>query len=204
GRAAAPATPPAPASAPAASPGRFTDVADSLGVRFKHTNGESGRLYIAETMGAGCAFLDYDGDGRLDLFLVNSSRLPGFTGKGPFFPALYHQRPDGTFEDATKPAGLAIDCYGMGCAVGDYDNDGRTFTDVTKKAGVALTTGKALGIVVWDMNGDGWPDFAVANDTVPNWLFRNNRNGTFTEVSVEDGIAYGSTGQARAGMGVDT
>jgi enediyne biosynthesis protein E4 len=286
---------------PATSPVRFTDVADSLGVRFKHTNGESGRLYLAETMGAGCAFLDYDGDGRLDLFLVNSSRLPGFKDKGPFYPALYHQRSDGTFEDVTKKAGLAIDCYGMGIAAGDYDNDGHPdiyltayggshlfhnngngtfsdvtrragtpgpawgtsaawfdydrdgsldlfvgnycrwtpklnhscgdssgpyicgpkyytgtssvlyhndrdgrFTDVTRRAGVGVPNGKALGALPWDFDGDGWPDLVVANDTVPNWLFHNNRNGTFSEVGVEMGVAYARSGQARAGMGVDT
>src|SRR5262249_50753998 len=111
-----------PASAPAGgTPAsiQLRDVAMESGIRVRHTSGASGRLYLAETVGSGCAFLDYDGDGRLDLFLVNSSRLPGFTGKGPFYPALYHQRPDGRFEDVTKRAGLAIDCYGMGCAVGD-------------------------------------------------------------------------------------
>jgi enediyne biosynthesis protein E4 len=237
----------------------------------------------------------------LDIFLVNSSRLPGFKGEGPFYPALYHQRSDGSFEDATKRAGLAFDGYGMGVAVGDYDNDGHpdlyltalggchlfhnngnatftdvtrsakvpgpawgtsaawfdtdrdgfldlfvcnycrwspvlnqscgdssgrficapryyrgtasvlyhnnrdgTFTDVTQRAGVGSATGKALGVAIWDFNGDGWPDFAVANDTVPNWLFRNDRNGTFTETGVEAGIAYSNTGLARAGMGIDT
>jgi hypothetical protein len=275
---------------------RFADVAERLGVRFQHTNGASGRRYLAETMGSGCAFLDYDGDGRLDLFLVNSSRLPGFQDKGPIYPALYHQRADGAFEDVTRRAGLALDCYGMGCAVGDYDNDGHpdlyltayggchlfhnngngtftdvtrrakapgpawgtsaawldydrdgfldlfvcgycrwspatnqscgdicgpkyyggtasvlyhnnrdgTFTDVSRRAHVDIPDGKALGVVVWDEDGDGWPDFAVANDTVPNWLYHNNRDGTFTEVGVESGIAYAADGQARAGMGVDT
>jgi enediyne biosynthesis protein E4 len=295
------------AANPPAAPVIFTDVSQALGVRFTHTNGAAGRYFLAETMGSGCAFLDYDGDGRLDLFFVNSSRLPGFAGKGPFYPALYHQRPDGTFEDVTKKAGLAIDCYGMGVAVGDYDNDGHpdlyltafgpndlfhnngngTFTDVTSKAGVGQPTGrpvprfsssaawfdydrdghldlfvcsycdwtpaqnhpcgdssgpyicapryyhgspsvlyhnngdgtftdvtrrahvydpggKALGVAVWDYDDDGWPDLAVTNDTVPNWLFHNNRDGTFTETSVESGIAYSNSGQARAGMGIDT
>src|SRR5207253_10896736 len=117
-----------------AAPVQFTDIADTVGVRFKHANGAGRNYYLSETMGSGCAFLDYDGDGRLDLFLVNSSRLPGYKGKGPCYPALYHQRPDPgygptpggapAFEDVTKKAGLAIDCYGMGVAVGDYDNDG--------------------------------------------------------------------------------
>jgi hypothetical protein len=280
---------------------QFVDVAASLGVRFKHSNGAAGRFYLAETMGSGCAFLDYDNDGRLDLYLVNSSPLPGFTGEGPFHPALYRQRPDARFEDVTRRAGLAVETYGTGVAVGDYDNDGDpdlyltalgsnrlhrnngdgtfsdvtararvgdsrwgssaawfdydrdgnldlfvgnycdwspdrnrrcgddsgpyicgpkyypgtssrlyrnngdgTFVDVTRVAGVDAPDGKALGVVVWDHDGDGWLDFAVANDTTPNWLFRNNRDGTFTEVGVETGIAYSNTGLARAGMGIDT
>jgi enediyne biosynthesis protein E4 len=284
----------------APAPVRFMDVAPEAGIHFRHTNGESGRSFIAETLGSGCAFLDYDGDGRLDLFLVNSSRLPGFHGKGPFYPALYHNEGGGKFRDVTREAGLAIDSYGMGVAVADYDNDGDpdllltgyggshlfrndgghftdvtrkagvtkpawgtsaawfdydrdgsvdlficnyldwtpqtnqvcgepghryscdptyypgtasvlyhnnrngTFTDVTAQAGVAHHNGKALGVVVWDMDGDGWPDFAVANDTEPNWLFHNNRNGTFTEMGVEAGIGYGTQGRQRAGMGIDT
>ncbi len=274
----------------------FTDVSELLGVRFRHTNGASGHRYLAETMGSGGAFLDTDGDGRLDLFLVNSAALPGFKGDGPFYPALFHQRADGRFEDVTRRAGMAIEGYGMGCAVGDYDNDGHpdlyltayghcrlfhnrgngtfvevtrsarvpgpawgtsaawldvdrdgfldlfvcgycrwspalnqscgdicgpayyggttsvlyhnnrdgTFTDVSRRAHIAAAAGKALGVAVLDADGDGWPDLAVANDTVPNWLFRNRGDGTFTEVGVESGMAYGANGQARAGMGVDT
>src|SRR5207245_10646073 len=106
----------------AASPGlgaaRVTDVTRAAGIRFKHANGRSGRLYFPETTGSGCAFLDYDNDGRLDLFLVNAGRLPGFVGKGPFYPALYHNRGSGTFEDVTRAAGLAVEQYGMGVAVG--------------------------------------------------------------------------------------
>jgi len=286
-------------SAPATSV-RFVDVAASLGVRFKHENGAAGRYLFPETMGSGCGVLDYDRDGRLDLFFVNSGRLPGFQEKGPFYPALYRQRPDGSFEDRTRAAGLAVEGYGVGCAVADYDNDGDPdlyltglglnrlfrnrgdgtfedvtaaagaanrgwgssaawfdydrdgdldlficnycrwtpaenrscgdgtgryicgpkfyrgapslllrndggrFRDVTRAAGVYNSDGKALGIVVWDANGDGWLDFAVANDTVPNWLYRNNKDGTFTEVGVEAGLAYSTMGLARAGMGIDT
>jgi hypothetical protein len=135
----------------------LVDVASAAGITFKHTSGRSGRLYLPETASGGGGFLDYDGDGRLDIFLVNSAPLPGFTGKGPFYPALYRNRGGGTFEDVTKRAGLAHEMYGMGCAVADYDNDGDadiyvsglgpdrlyrnhgdgTFRDVTAKAGVS-------------------------------------------------------------------
>jgi hypothetical protein len=290
--AAPPAAPPAPA--------RFVDVTAPAGLRFRHTNGESGRFFLAETLGSGCAFLDYDQDGRLDLFLVNSSRLPGFRGQGPFLPALYRNEGGGKFQDVTRAVGLTVDCYGMGVAVADYDNDGDpdllltayggshlfrneggrftevtrqagvtgpawgtsaawfdydrdgyldlficnylywspetnlvcekdghryacgltlypgtasvlyhnkgdgSFSDVTKEAGVAQPNGKALGVVVWDLDEDGWLDFAVANDSTPNWLFRNNGDGTFTEIGVEAGVAYSKHGLERGGMGIDT
>jgi enediyne biosynthesis protein E4 len=281
---------------------RFVDVAREVGITFRHQSGRSGRLYLPETMGSGCAFLDYDGDGHLDLFLVNSSRLPGFTGKGPFYPALYRNLGNGSFEDVTKHAGLDIDCYGMGVAVGDFDNDGHpdlyltamgpnhlfhnngdgTFTDVTARArvgdprwsssaawldydrdgrldlfvcnycrwnermknvcpdsqgrrhictpnfyegspstlyhnegdgvfkdvtraaGVYNEVGKSLALAVFDENDDGWPDLAIANDLEPDLLYRNNRDGTFSEIGVEAGIAYSASGRARAGMGIDT
>src|SRR5438094_1764322 len=116
----------------------FTDVTEAAGIHFQHTSGASGRLYLPETMGAGCAFLDYDGDGWQDLFLVNGARLPGFRGKGPFYPALYRNRGDGTFEDVTRAVGLAVEWYGMGCAVGDYDNDGAEDLYVTGLGGKHL------------------------------------------------------------------
>jgi enediyne biosynthesis protein E4 len=282
------------------APVQFVEAAVSAGVRFRHTNGESGRYYLAETMGSGCAFLDYDGDGRLDLFFVNSSRLPGFQKNAPFYPALHHNEGNGHFRDVTRQAGLAIDCYGMGVAVADYDNDGDpdllltsyggshlfrndtgrftevtktagvvkpdwgtsaawfdydrdgwldlfvcnyldwspeinrvcgqgkqryacppthypavasvlyhsngdgTFTDATKQAKVDRPNGKALGVVVCDIDDDGWLDLVVANDNEPNWLFRNNGDGTFSEIGVEAGVAYGMQGRQRAGMGIDT
>src|SRR5262249_51023496 len=146
---------PSPGAAGSAASIQFTDLIGPAGIRFKHTSGRSGRLLLPETMGAGCGFLDFDGDGKLGLVLINGAPLPGFSAKGPFYPALYHNRGDGTFEDVTRQAGLAIQMYGMGCAVGDYDNDGHddlfvsclgpdhlfhnngdgTFTDVTGKAG---------------------------------------------------------------------
>ena len=116
---------------------RFTDVTEVAGIRIHHTNGSSGRLYLPETMGSGCAFLDYNNDGKPDLFFVNSSRLPGFSGKGPFYPALYRNNGDGSFTDVTKPAGLAVDGYGMGVAIADYDGDG--FQDLYLIAGRVLT-----------------------------------------------------------------
>jgi hypothetical protein len=145
------------ASRATASAIRFENVAERAGVRFKHTSGRSGRLLLPETMGSGCAFLDYDGDGRPDLYLVNGAPLPGSPVKGPVFGALYRNRGDGTFADVTRAAGLAAPMYGNGCAVGDYDNDGHddlyvsclgpdhlfhnngdgTFTDVTARAGVS-------------------------------------------------------------------
>jgi hypothetical protein len=140
---------------------QFVDVAEAAGIRFTHTSGASGRLYFPETVGSGCAFLDYNRDGHLDIFLANSTRLPGFKGKGPFTPALYRGKGDGTggpgrFEDVTRPAGLAIDSYGIGCAVGDYDGDG--------DPDIYLT---ALG---------------------PNTLFRNNGDGTFSDVTRQAGV----------------
>jgi hypothetical protein len=83
-------------------------------------------------------------------------------------------------------------------------NGDGTFTDVTRRARVDAPNGKTLGVAVWDYDGDGWLDLAVANDTVPNWLFRNNGDGTFTEAGVEAGVAYSNQGSARAGMGIDT
>jgi enediyne biosynthesis protein E4 len=214
---------------------QFVDIAATAGIHFRHTSGASGRHYFPETVGSGCALFDYDGDGNLDIFLVNSSRLPGFTGKGPFYSALYRNRGDGTFEDVTRRAGLAIDCYGMGVAVGDYDNDGHpdlyltalgpnhlfhnngddTFTDVTRHAGVGdphFSTSAA-----WvDYDRDGDLDLVVGNYCV--WspqincvcpdpqghilgcgpiyykgvrptLYRNNGDGTFTDVTAAAGLA---------------
>lgn len=169
------------AAAPAAAV-RFVDVSEAAGIHFTHTSGASGRLYFPETVGSGCAFLDFDGDGRLDLFLANSSRLPGFKEKGPFFPALYRNLGGGRFEDVTRQAGLAIDSYGIGCAVGDYDNDGHpdlyltalgpnhlfhnngngTFTDVTARAGVGDPRFSTSAAWV-DYDRDGRLDLFVCN-----------------------------------------
>ncbi|MBV9306780.1 MAG: CRTAC1 family protein [Acidobacteriaceae bacterium] len=278
---------------------QFVDAAQKAGISFVHHSGASGKKYLPESLGAGCAFIDLDGDGWADIFLINDR---DWTPSGKtYLPGLYHNNHNGTFTDITKGSGLDLQLYGMGVAVADYDNDGMPdlyltalegdhlfhneghghfrdvtaasgihnadfgtsaawfdydrdgkvdllvanyvqwspqedkrcsmdgkaksyctpeayngkslklyhnlgggkFEDVTKKAGLADPTSKSLGITVFDYNGDGWPDVFVANDTQPNKLYRNNKNGTFTEEAVQAGVAYSEDGTARGGMGTD-
>jgi len=169
-------------------PGKFTDVTSSLGVRFQHIASHTSKKYLIETMGSGVALFDYDNDGRLDIFLVNGAPLTDPTPKGTipqktgpkYWNRLFHQKPDGTFEDVTQKAGLQGVGYGMGVAVGDYDNDGfedlyvtayggnklyhnngdGTFTDVTEKAGVAAS-GWSTSAAWVDLDGDGLLDLVV-------------------------------------------
>ncbi len=281
-------------------PIEFTDVTAQAGIHFKHNSGAFGKKYLPETMGSGVCFLDYDNDGWQDILFVNSMDWPEHEN-GKSFPALYHNNHDGTFTDVTRAAGLAIEMYGMGCAIGDYDNDGYpdiyitavgsnhlfhnlgngkfadvtakagvrdpgfstsavwfdydndgkldlfvshyvdwsvakdqycsldgknksyctpqaykgqsstlfhnkgngTFENVTKRAGLYDPTSKSLGIALLDYDNDGWLDLFVANDTEPNKLYRNNHDGTFTDVAILSGVALSETGRARAGMGVD-
>jgi enediyne biosynthesis protein E4 len=277
----------------------FTDQTAAAGIRFRHENGAFGKKYLPETMGAGVAVLDFDGDGHPDLLFANSRAWPGRGGPRAT-PTLYRNRGDGTFADVTQAAGLGFEMYGMGVAAADYDNDGRTdvyltglggnrllhneggrFSDVTRAAGVAgggFSTGaaffdydndgrldllvtnyvqwsedkdlfctldgraksyctpesytgdsatlyrnagggrfedvterarlrnasaKALGIALLDYDGDGWTDVFLANDTQPNNLYRNNRDGTFSDAAMRAGVAFSEAGVARAGMGVD-
>ena len=136
---------------------RFTDVTSRAGIDFVHNNGARGEKYLPETMGSGAAFFDYDGDGWIDLFLVNGIDWPG-SGRAPTSSTLYRNRGDGTFADVTRAAGLETDYFGMGVSVADYDNDGDddlfvsalgpnhlyrndgdgTLTDVTALAGIPL------------------------------------------------------------------
>jgi len=170
------------------TPGLFRDVTSSLGVHFRNRSSHTSKKYLIETIGAGVALFDYDNDGRLDLFLVNGAPVSDPTPKGTiprktgpeYWDRLYHQKPDGTFEDVTEKAGLQGVGYGMGVAVGDYDNDGYedlyvtayggnklyhnngdgTFTDVTEKAGVG-GSGWSTSAAWVDLDGDGLLDLMV-------------------------------------------
>jgi hypothetical protein len=282
---------------------RFSDQTEAAGIRFKHINGASEQKYLPETMGAGCLFFDYDNDGHLDIYLVNSGKSCENPSRPRTQPdemnVLYRNNGDGTFTDVTTKAGFQKNLgYGMGCLSADYDNDGDvdlyltnfgrnqlyrnngdgTFTDVTTHAGVGdshwsvsasfgdynldgyldlyvvnyldyqvetahacslegvhiycgpheypgakdtlyrnngngtftevtaragvRNAGKGLGVLFTDYNNDGFPDIFVANDAVQDFLYRNNGNGTFTDVAVTAGIAYNSEGRATASMGI--
>ncbi|HEX8474122.1 MAG TPA: CRTAC1 family protein [Pyrinomonadaceae bacterium] len=303
--AASPGATPTPTATPTPAPRpsgaiEFTDVTGEAGIRFRHNNGAAGKKYLPETMGAGAAFLDYDNDGWQDIFFVNSTNWPEKRG-GKTFSALYHNNRDSTFTDVTREAGLAVELYGIGCAVADYDNDGfadifvtavgadklfrnlgngkfqdvtaragvgdpgfgtsaawfdydkdgkldlfvanyvewsvetdvhctldgtnksyctpqkykgqsptlyhnrgnGTFENATQRAGLADPASKALGVALIDYNDDGAIDLFVANDTEPNKLYKNNGDGTFIDEALTAGVAFGETGAARAGMGVD-
>ena len=286
----------------AASPGiRFVDTTDSAGIHFRHNSGAYGGKLLPETLGSGCAFLDYDRDGWQDVLLVNGMDWSGHKRQRTTMK-LYRNNRNGTFADVTKAAGLDEEMYGMGVAVGDYNNDGfpdvfitcvgqsrlfrntgkGTFIDVTKSSGLAgkeglstsalwfdydrdgfldllvcnyvhwsperdvfcsldgknksyctpeayrgdtcwlyhnrgngtfedvtATSGifdsssKSLGVAMLDYDQDGWPDVLVTNDTQPNKLYHNLRNGKFKDIAVEAGLAFSAEGKARAGMGVD-
>jgi hypothetical protein len=186
------AVPPAPAQQPPVAeaakapvrpsgPVQFTDITSSAGIRFKHNSGAFGKKYLPETMGSGVCFLDYDNDGWQDILLINSMDWPGHAS-GKSFPALYHNNKDGTFTDVTRQAGLAVEIYGLGCAVADYDNDGKPdiyittvgtnhlfhnlgngkFADVTAKAGVG-DPGFSASAVWFDYDKDGKLDLFVAH-----------------------------------------
>ncbi len=221
---------------------RFTDVTAALGIQFHDVNGESGKKYFIEPLGRGVALFDYDDDGDLDLYLVNGCDLPGTTSPIPPKNMLY-RNDDGKYIDVTADASVGDTGYGLGCCVGDYNNDGfvdlyvtnygknvlyqnngdGSFTDVTEKAGVGgdrLSSGCAF----LDYDADGHLDLYVVNyvqfdvDTNPECtrqgvpvyctpealngeadkLYRNNGNGTFTDVTQKAGI----TAPPGKGLGV--
>jgi hypothetical protein len=219
----------------------FSEIpASASGITFVHTSGKSPQKFLPESTGPGCAFLDYDNDGWMDIYLVNSGPCDFWTPPAPLRNALYRNNRDGTFTDVTQRAGVPGGGYGMGVAVGDYNADGLpdlyvtqygrsilyrnngdgTFTDVTERAGVAAP-GWASSAVWFDYDNDGRLDLFVCRfvdftklthhvcnapnvpalagineycyprifNPMPSWLFHNNGDGTFTDVSQKMGIA---------------
>lgn len=278
----------------------FVDVTAEAGIDFVYVDGASGRKYMPEPMGSGAAFFDGDGDGELDLYIVNGAALPGYVAAGTPSNVLYHNRGDGTFADVTAAAGVGDTTYGMAAAVGDYDNDGDTdlyvanfgpnllyrsngdgtfcdvtaaagvgypgwstsaafvdgdrdgdldlyvatymdfdvaanrtcyqgaaraycgptaypgqsgvlyrndgdgvFADATREAGLYTEEGRQLGIAFGDYDGDGDPDLFIANDKRPNFLFRNEGDGTYVETGLLTGVAYNAEGEPESAMGAD-
>jgi hypothetical protein len=230
------------ASVPPTGPIVFEEIAQRSGLTFVTDSSPTPNKNQPETMVGGVALLDYDNDGYLDVFVVNGAAIPSLQKESPkYWNRLYHNNHDGTFTDVTAAAGVAGIGYGMGVAVGDYDNDGwpdiyvvnvgknqllhnnrnGTFTDVTDKTGVGggVLDGKKMWSVsaAWvDYNNDGLLDLFVSNyckwevntdpycgptpklraychpnnyANLPNTLYRNNGDGTFTDVSEETGIA---------------
>jgi hypothetical protein len=169
----------APAVGPAVT---FRDVTQQARIRFVHNNGAFGKKFLPETLGPGVAFIDYDNDGWPDIFLVNGMDWPGHTQKHST-PKLYHNNHDGTFTDVTHKAGLDVEIYGMGAAVGDFDNDGHddlfvsalgqsrlfhnngngTFTDVTQKTGLSGPREFSTSAAWVDYDKDGRLDLLVGN-----------------------------------------
>jgi enediyne biosynthesis protein E4 len=167
---------------PAFSQIQFRDITAQAGLRFTHNNAAFGKKYLPETMGPGCAFIDYDGDGYPDILLVNGEDWPGHTRVASTLK-LYHNNHDGTFTDVTAKAGLAVALFGLGVAVGDYDNDGHddifvsalgqshlfhnsgngTFTDVTRAAGLWGPSEFSTSAAWVDYDRDGKLDLVVAN-----------------------------------------
>ncbi len=283
---------------------QFRDVTQASEIRFHHERAASEQKLYTETMGAGVAWIDYNRDGLLDAFFVNSGYTPYFHPEKPPQPALYRNNGDGTFTDVTEQAGIHTDgTFFFGVAVADFDNDGfpdiyltgyrhsvlyhnngngtftdvtakagvgddgawataagwfdydrdgkldllvtnyvqfdedhtvscgenkpgyraychpdsfagnsprlfhnngdGTFTDVTKKAGLLNNDGKSLAVVLADLNNDGWPDIFIANDTQRNFLYLNNGDGTFRDVSYTSGAGFSEDGKPEAGMSAD-
>jgi hypothetical protein len=227
-----------------ASPIQLRDVTPQTGIAFVHTDGHSGRRYIMETVTAGLALFDYDGDGYIDVYFLNGAPLPGAEADVPPRNALYRNLGDWRFVDVTEAAGVGDTGFGLGAAAADYDNDGDqdlfvnnygpnvlyrnngdgTFADVTEQAGVSGGHKVGAGACFLDVDADGDLDLYVANyvkftyDThtvqhtsgypqyagpreypfEPDFLYRNNGDGTFTDVSLDSGVGR----HAGSGMGM--
>ena len=283
---------------------KFTDIRQSAGINFVQDSTQTEEKYYLETMGTGVAWIDYDQDGLMDLYFVQSGATDAYRPERPLRSALYRNKGDGTFSDVTDIAHVGGEGhYGQGVAVGDFNNDGYpdlyvtgygrailyrnngdgtftdvtaqagvaddgnwsssagwfdfdrdgwldlvvtnyidwspknnlwcgerkpgyrsycnpnnyrgqktklyrnnhdgTFTDVSEKSGIGVPESKGMSMVLADLNSDGWPDIVVANDTWPNFFFENNRDGTFTDVSLISGLAASEDGRYEAGMGID-
>ena len=171
---------------------RFHDATQEAGIDFVHVNGANGQKFVIETVGPGGGFFDYDGDGRLDIYLINGAAVPGTEYDPAPQNALYRNRGDGTFADVTSSAQVGDTGYGMGCAVGDYDNDGAldlyvtnfganvlyrnegdgTFADVTVAAQVG-DEGWGASAAFADIDRDGFVDLYVGN--YHNFSYANHR-----------------------------
>ena len=281
----------------------FSNVSNAAGITWKHFSGASPDRLLIETMGGGVGFIDSNGDGLLDIFLVNGGETPNGKSKAPVRNALYRNLGNGKFKDVSREAGFSdSNFYGMGVSIADYDNDGHqdifvtgyprcalfhnngdgtfsdvsrvagientgrwaasaawfdydrdglldlivcnyvrfsftgrqpdceydgvrtyceqrgyegmpltlyhnngngTFTDVSEASGVAQYIGRALGVVAIDIDDNGWTDLIVTRDGSPNLLLINKGDGTFEDAGLAAEIAYDSSGNTRAGMGVD-
>ncbi len=290
-------------AASAGGPIQFEDVTANSGIEFTHSIGAEKLGSLVESTGAGCAWLDYNNDGKPDLYVVSGRPLgaemhpyplrkppaaaphnhlyrndgngkftdvteeAGVAGDGYGFGViaadydndghtdllvtsyghvtLYRNKGDGTFEDVTAKAGLTIHGWAIGAAWLDYDRDGCTdlfigryvkfdpkyrsyyaadnypgpldyeadtnllfrntcrgsFVDVSDKSGIARHKGRTMGVTAADFDGDGYPDVYVANDKTENFLFHNKRDGTFEEIAVEAGAAFGQNGESTSAMG---
>ena len=231
----------------------FTDIRKEAGITFLQDSTQTDEKLYLETMGTGVGWLDYDQDGLMDLYLVQSGPTELYKPDHAMRSALYHNNGNGTFTDVTAKAGVADEGgWSTSAAWLDYDHDGYldlvvlnyidwsasnnlwcgehrpgyrsychpgnykgqriklyhnnhdgTFTDVSESSGVGKPEAKGMGVVAADFNNDGWTDIAVANDSWPNFLFLNKKDGTFQDASFVSGIAASEDGRYEAGMGID-